>query len=388
MTSTTLTSTTLTSTVSLLDGKLAQARPIIDHYVKDDAVEAVCITGSLTAGLGTPYSDLDVIAIVGEDYQRPTLGPTAHHGFTTQYGSGLDRVDVVFRSAAELAELATLGQPYVATLDSNPAILHGPVSLIEDAVRLKLGQVAKPSPRLCEARDALTVGEEHLRSFMIAVLATDVGAAWMDALGFIQLRDFDSLEVLSRSMLAAALDAACVAENDLYRGQKWIWNRACRVPALSPVRGWLRHLVLDQNAEGPRQPTGPAWGQRMLLSQKLMVSAILRQRYSGELPAILSAALAGHPRGLIRSPYWAIVQMTQSAIMTDRDERHYTVPDLAVACWAVADGTARKELVRCVRRIYPDAARAAIEATLDHLQELGAISHEDSWGELFGYDAR
>jgi hypothetical protein len=378
----------MTSTTSLLDEKLAQARPIIDHYVRDEAVEAVCITGSLTAGLGTPYSDLDVIAIVPEDYERPTLGPTAHHGFTTQHGSGLDRVDVVFRSVGELDKLATLGQPYIATLDSNPAILHGPVSLIEDAVRLKLGRIAKPSQRLCEARDALTIGGEHLRSFMIAVLAADVGAAWMDALGFIQLHDFDSLDVLSRSMLAFALDAACVAEDDLYRGQKWIWNRACRASTLSPVRAWLRDLTLDQNTGGPRQPTGPAWGQRMLLSQKLMVLAILRQRHCGQLPPILSAALADPPRGPIRSPYWAIVQMTESAILTDRDERHYRVPDLAVACWAAADGTTRQALLASVRRIYPDAARAAIEATLDHLQDLGAISREDSWSELFECDTR
>jgi hypothetical protein len=35
---------------------------------------------------------------------------------------------LVFRSADELGELATLGQPYIATLDSNPAILHAPLS--------------------------------------------------------------------------------------------------------------------------------------------------------------------------------------------------------------------------------------------------------------------
>jgi hypothetical protein len=378
----------MSSGTSLLDSKLAMARPVIEHYVRDDAVEAVCLTGSLTAGLGTAYSDLDVIAIVSADYERPAFERTAHHGSTSQHGSGLDRVDVVHRSAGWLDEIAALGQPYIATIDSNPAITFGPADLIEDAVRLKLGQVAKPSRRLFETRDALTAGAEHLRSFMIAVLAADVGAAWMDALGFIGLDDFDSLDVLSRSMLASALDAGCVAENDLYRGQKWIWSRACRTPGLSPVHAWLRSLMLDRDADGPRQPGGPAWGQRMLLAQKLMVLAILRQRYPGELPPMLSAALADRRRGLLRSPYWAIVQMTESAIMTDRDDRHYAVPDLAVACWAAADGVPREELVASVQRIYPATARARIEATLDHLQGIGAIAGEDAWQDLFVDDTR
>jgi hypothetical protein len=378
----------MNSGTALFDEKLAKARPIIDHYVNDYAVEAVCLTGSLTAGLGTAYSDLDVIAIVPADYERPTFERTAHHGSTSQHGAGLDRVDVVYQSAKWLDEIAALGQPYIATMHSNPAITIGPANLIDDAVRIKLGQVAKPSRRLRETRDALDSGAEHLRNFMIAKLAAEVGAAWMDALGFIERQDFDSLDVWSRTMLTYALDAACVAENDLYRGQKWIWSRACRTPGLSPVRAWLRHLMLDLDAGRSLRPADPAWGQRMLLAQKLMVTAILRQRYSGDLPSMLSAALADRRRGLLRSPYWATVQMTESAIMTDRDDRHYTVPDLAVACWAAADGVQREELVASILRIYPDVARARIEATLDHLMRIGAIAGEDVWQDLFVYDTR
>jgi hypothetical protein len=197
----------MNSGTALLDSKLAMARPVIEHYLRDDAVEAVCLTGSLTADLGTAYSDLDVIAIVPADYERPGFGRTAHHGSTSQHGVGLDRVDVVYRSASWLAEIAALGRPYIATMHSNPAIICGPADLIEDAVRLKLGRVLKPSPRLRQTRDALSTGAEHLRNFMIAKLAADVGAAWMDALGFIGLGDFDSLDVWSRTMLSYALDA-------------------------------------------------------------------------------------------------------------------------------------------------------------------------------------
>jgi hypothetical protein len=378
----------MSSGTSLLENKLAMARPIIEHYVRDDAVEAVCLTGSLTVGLGTAYSDLDVIAIVPADYERPTFERTTHQGSASQHGAGLDRVDVIYRSAGWLDEIAALGRPYTATMHSNPAITSGPASLIEDAVRLRLGQVAKPSQRLNRTRDALTTGAEHLRNFMIAKLAADVGAAWMDALGFIGRHDFDSLDVWSRTMLTYALDAACVAEDDLYRGEKWIWSRACRTPSLSPVHAWLRCLMLDRDGDGPRRPDAPAWGERMLLAQKLTVLAILRQRYCGELPQLLSTVLTGRRRGLLRSPYWAIVQMTKSAIMTDRDDRHYAVPDLAVACWAAADGVTRQELIAGVRGIYPDVASVAIEATVNHLQGIGAIADEDAWQEVFETDKR
>jgi hypothetical protein len=378
----------MSSGTALFDSKLAMARPVIDHYVRDDAVEAVCLTGSLTVGLGTAYSDLDVIAIVPAGYERPGFGRTAHHGTTSQHGAGLDRVDVLYRSAGWLDEIAALGRPYMATMHDNPAIIRGPADLIEDAVRLKLGQVVKPSPRLRQTRDALTAGAEHLRNFMVAMLAAEVGAAWMDTLGFIDMSDFDSLDVWSRTMLSYALDAACVAENDLYRGQKWIWSRACRTPSLSPVHAWLRYLMLDRDPDGTQWSGDPAWGQRMLLAQKLTTLAILRQRYSGELPPMLSTVLAARRSGLLRSPYWAIIQMTESAIMTDRDDRHYTVPDLAVACWAAADGVTRQELVLDVQRSYPDVARSAIEATTDHLQGIGAIAGEDAWQDLFVTDTR
>jgi hypothetical protein len=64
------------------------------------------------------------------------------------------------------------------------------------------------------------------------------------------------------------------------------------------------------------------------------------------------------------------------------------VPDLAVACWAAADGVPRAELVASVRRMYPDTAKSRIEATLDHLRGIGAIAGEGAWQDLFVNDAR
>jgi hypothetical protein len=350
------------SNKALFEDKVGMADQVIDRYVNDDSCEAVYLSGSLAAGLGTPYSDVDVFVIT------PAAGRPGEDGSVVQHGNGLDRVDVEFRTAGWLDEMMALGRAYTSTVDDNQA-LRTPERRIEDAIRLKLGHVVKSSPRLDEARQVLAAGEGNLRKLVIAHLAAELGGYWMDALGFQCQRDAESMEVISRSILAAALDAACVSGGDLCRGEKWIWSRVRRCELLRDAQPWLRGLFVDS-----------AGGHvtRMLAAQKVLAWAILCEWGQGEV-SMLRPPGDRQGDGLTRSPHWMLTRMADSAILTDRDQRHYAVPDLAVACWAAADGLPRPELETSISQIFPAAASPAIAAALAGLEKIGAVGPATAW---------
>ena len=71
----------------ILDEKIAAVDSAISEYIDDEDSIAVYMTGSLAAGLGTEYSDID-ITVVTDRYD----------GFI-QRGIGTNRIDIAFRSS-------------------------------------------------------------------------------------------------------------------------------------------------------------------------------------------------------------------------------------------------------------------------------------------------
>ena len=348
------------------DEKISSVSQTFDIYVADESVEAVYISGSLMAGLGTPYSDVDIFVIC------------ADRNGMAQHGKGTSRVGVEFRSPQWLEQVAALAAPYTASFEDNYPLTTSP-SLIDDAVRLKIGKVLKASPQLSAARNALDAGQRDFQKLLISQLALDLASLWMDALGFLSNSDQDSLGVLSGDILLTALDAACITSGDLYRGTKWIWSRVRRSEDLAPSAEWLRGLLLPQSRTDSRliQPSM----MRLLAAQKLMALALLREWSPGEHSPFPEEAPCGRT-GLVRSPYWMAVRMAQGAILTDRDARHFTVPDLALACWAAADGLPRADIHNAVASVY-QAKPEKITRTVDALMELGAITPVTAWSDLY-----
>jgi hypothetical protein len=352
---------------SLLEDKLKLADPIIDRYIQDPSIEAVCITGSLIAGLGTSYSDVDLFAITAPGHQ--IAEPTVEHGV------GLDRVEVEIRSPEWLNRIGTVAQPFRARLHDN-TLRNYPTGLVADAVRIKIGRIVKHSHGLDAVREKLDSGSNDLRRMMIAYLTSDVGDDWMDVLGFLSHNDFESAEIVSREILEKAIDCSSVQEGDLYRGKKWVWSRARRNGNLKDALPWLRWLFIDGTQAGDQRSP---YALRMLAAQKIIALAALREwcpKMSDEYPvAPVSFALGGYTR----SQYWMLVRLADSAILLDRDMRHYTAPDLAVACWAAADGVSRPSLASSVRTMVPTARNRDIEAVIDKLLEIEAITPTPNW---------
>lgn len=353
----------------LLEDKLKLAGPVIDRYIQDPSIEAVCITGSLIAGLGTSYSDVDLFAIAAPGHQ--IAEPTVEHGV------GLDRVEVEIRSPEWLDRIGTVAQPFGARLDDN-TLRNYPTGLVADAVRIKIGHIVKHSRGLDVVREKLVSGSDDLRRMMIAHLTSDLGDDWMDVLGFLSHNDFESAEIVSLEILEKAVDCSSVQEGDLYRGKKWVWSRARRSRNLKDALPWLRWLFID-GTQGQAGDQQPRYALRMLAAQKIIALAALREwcpQTSDEYPVSPVSFASG---GYTRSQYWMLVRLADSAILLDRDIRHYTAPDLAVACWAAADGVSRPLLASSVRTMVPTASYRDIEAVIDKLLEIEAITPTPNW---------
>jgi hypothetical protein len=353
----------------MVEEKLSLARPVIDRYVQDVSIAAVCVTGSLIAGLGTSYSDVDVFAITAPGCRAAES--------TVEHGVGLDRVEVEIRDPEWLDHIQQVAQPFRARIGDN-TIRHFSADQIADAVRIKIGHVAKQSRGLAAVKEGLDSGSQNLRRMMIASIASSLGDDWMDTLGFLSHDDLESVEIVSRDILEKALDCSSVQEGDLYRGKKWIWSRTRRSRNLHDALPWLRELFVD-GSRGQAGDYRSRYAPRLLAAQKITALAALREWCPHMPDEYVMAPASFALDGYIRSQHWILVRMADSAVLTDRDVRHYTVPDLAVACWAAADGVPRPSLVDSVKTLVPTASGRDVEAVIDKLEDIGAITTKSEW---------
>ncbi|HEX4087570.1 MAG TPA: nucleotidyltransferase domain-containing protein [Trebonia sp.] len=350
----------------LVSEKLASVQDAVDRYLADESVQAVCLSGSLMAGLGTPYSDIDIFVV------------TTDRSGESQHGRGQDRLGVEFRSPEWLYQVADLARPFAATLDDNYPLTTSS-GLIEDAVRLKIGRELKNSPELARVKSTLDAGRRNLQKVVISQVALDLASYWMDILGFLTKGDIDSAEMMSVQILLTALDAACIPDDDLYRGAKWIWSRARRSESLAPARPWIRNLLLPHLGTGPM--SRPLCMDRMLAAQKLISLALLREWDPDRFLPTPEAAPSGGG-DLVRSPYWQVFRVEKSAVLTYQDTRHYELPDLALYCWYAADGCSAAEIEKSVALTYPDSV-GRIAEIVNELRRIGAIGDTGDWENLF-----
>ena len=349
----------------LVSEKMASVQDTVDQYLANETVLAVCLSGSLIADLGTPYSDIDIFVV------------TSDGSGALQHGKGQARLGVEFRSAEWLEQVANLARPFAATLDENYPLTTS-ADLIEDAVRLKIGRELKNSPELVRAKNALDTGRRDLQKLVIAQVALDLASYWMDILGFLTKGDLDSAEMLSSEILLTALDAACVPDGDLYRGAKWIWSRTRRNETLAPAYQWVRDLLM------PHLGTCPSGNRlcmdRMLAAQKLISLTLLRE-WNPDRFLPTPAMAPGGAGDLVRSPYWQVVRVAKSAVLAYQDSRHYFLPDLALCCWYAADGCSEEEIEKSVSLTYPDSTDRIAE-TINALRSIGAIGDMSDWRKL------
>lgn len=308
---------------------------------ESDKVEAVYLSGSLLAGLGTPTSDVDLFAVLADQAERPARQLLVRG----------ERVDIEYLDIATLAEALER----VAAVDFRrerltvPLFLESPLDLL---VRFSLAEVIKPSPALTRLRERVAAQADHLRRVLLTRYAMQVTQALEDFEGACAQRDWDSAVWLGQQMLTHAGKALAAAAGDLYVNRKWVYRQLARtMPASFPMRSFrfFQQGTWAQASDSPDPAALLNFVQECIAAAQLCgwdQPRVTSWPFSGEGPA---AALAG---GLRREEYVSFVRTASGVLLHyEKSRQLLLLPDIALV-WALA-GTGRgaAEIAETARKL-------------------------------------
>ncbi|MEV0457333.1 hypothetical protein [Catellatospora methionotrophica] len=218
---------------------------ILKHFPGLAEAEAVCLTGSIAAGWGNTFSDIDVYSFSDKEIDLPIdetmeIWPGADPSgitWTTWIGAyGDNRVDL---KVWPTRTLATALEKYLAA--EIEFVSTG--DFLQDFIyRLSIGVPLKNDGFFAEMKDLL--GRSSYRRALARFLKTEAENRLTDVAG--QLDSGDNMTARLSATLAAAVmaDSTLVLYGDLCRRQKWLLRRLENNPACGITADEYRSVVL------------------------------------------------------------------------------------------------------------------------------------------------
>lgn len=214
--------------------------------------EAVSVTGSIAAGWGNPYSDIDLYAFADREIELPVdksmeLWPGSDPSglrWTTWIGSyGDHRVDIkVFATDSLVTALA----PY----DASPEPEYVAKSeLVEDFIyRVVAGRPLAGAAFFTRMR-ALFDASAY-RRVRARALKLEAENALVDLAGQLEIGDVLAARVSAMRAAAFAADCCLVLHGEVCRREKWLLRRLAATPQSGITADEYRAAVLDGPLHG------------------------------------------------------------------------------------------------------------------------------------------
>jgi predicted nucleotidyltransferase len=329
-----------------LEAKLEAGRQVACSLVEEGEVLGMYLAGSLTAGLGSSRSDVDLFVIVPNAEQAAARIPEQrlHEG---------TRVDIEVRTDAELRELTGLLGEFTAT-SSDLRQLFVSADRVDAAVRLVLGADIVPSALLDEVRRELPRTE--LRKTLIAQYCNQSLNLLEDLAGAVRDADDGTASLISYALVLRALQAYLAGCDDLYIGEKWTWRKLTR-------SGLDQRHVADMwgllhGGDMARDALVPA---RIAMTQALLSAAQVDgwdEPHAGRWTAWGTARA-----GLCRAPEWLPIRLRDQTALVSVDYTEVHLSSDGVRLWGLADGRPRAAVVEDM------AGHLAPSPTLDSINE-------------------
>lgn len=197
---------------------------------ESEGERCVYVGGAPTAGLGSPYSDIDLFV----------LGDRAS-SVARQFEYEGHRVDVETVTAARFEETLGLLSPFRATVTDPTTVAHCTRGRLDALVRFHLGHVVADDGRLAALRAAVADALGDLTSMLITRHAVDCLNLVEDITGALRNGDRESALMQALAMYSRAAEALLCRHGDRYVGAKWVWLRWARTladrPEAPPLRG-------------------------------------------------------------------------------------------------------------------------------------------------------
>jgi hypothetical protein len=214
--------------------------------------DAICLTGSIAAGWGNAYSDVDIYAFSDHELELPIddtmeMWPGSH-------SSGLRWLSWIGPYDQSRVDLTVWPTDAVATaleplLGSTEPEYYEAGKALEDLIyRVSIAEPLKGDTLVDEMRRM--IGRSGYRRVVARHSKFVAENALTDAAG--QLESGDTMTALLSAMRAAtfATDACLLLAGDLCKGEKWMFRRLERTPACGITLSEYRSMVLQTPKAG------------------------------------------------------------------------------------------------------------------------------------------
>jgi hypothetical protein len=315
--------------MSYREAKLDTARRSALAITHDDDIEALYLAGSLTAGLGSPTSDVDVFAVSRTD-TRPV---------TRQATVGGERLDIEIYSRSWFEDVVDRAAAWTITRSDLRSKGLSPLEL-DVLLRLRQSEILKDSPEFQRLRARLGGLEERLRQLAVSRWGLLVNGDLSDFRGAVADRDFESAALVGQTMLVYAGKAVAAAAGDLYYGPKWVYRQLRR--SLGAEFPWDRYCYLQRGSWAAEEPEAGA-ADVIVLTQTLNVAA---------------QTMGWHGTNVAAWPHWLrqdgryqrdgafnAIHLTDGVLLNNELQAQYVVAEHVALIWGLCNGRAEKEIV-------------------------------------------
>lgn len=341
------------------DKKLSIARTAAARLADDPQVDSIYLAGSLTAGLGSPTSDLDVFAVVNSDAESQVRQVTTEG----------ERMDVEtypiewFRGVLSKVEQWSTSRGDLRSTELNKDEL-------DVLLRLRQMETIKDSPALSEIRSRLAANDDRLRQMTLSHWALEANGQLSDFKGSCADEDFTTAALIGQSLLVSVGKALAAATGDLYYGTKWVYIQLGR--ALGKEFPHNRYASLQSGAWVGDDPRG---GMKDFLSFFQTLSVAGQVLGWGSADVNEWPFWETGPGALRRNPQYNVIHLTEGVLLNNELRRQFVVEPQVALVWGLCNGRELDEVVNAAVTLsehLPDSSPVP-PLLAEHAQEMVSV---------------
>lgn len=276
------------------ENKITSAEAYAERFLSDWSVDSVFIGGSLTAGLGSPTSDVDLFVLTEDKADSSQR--------TWQAVMENTRIDIEVYSIREFE--GALHD--VLSTDFNRreiASIWDLKSKMDLIARFENSVVVKQSERLDGAKQKLEADKDRFYVLLANYWSLVVEAIKEDFIGSVLAEDYQTAAYLGQNLLSVAGKSFVSACGDSYFGEKWVYQQLKRSCLNQDV--FKRFFSLQTGGwigDGRRGAT-----EVLYMAQSLVMAAQTMNALGGQEafnPNVFFIPLGCQTEGLLRNPLY------------------------------------------------------------------------------------
>lgn len=304
--------------------RLASAIDLARQFALEPTYDAVYVSGSIVAGLGSSTSDVDLFVVISEGTSPPERA--------LQLQSKSSRVDVEYVEWHEL-EYWVQKLLEIRLHRENVRDVWIPQNKLDDVVRLSYAQTIKSTPRLDDLLDQLRTQHEVLRRFLVARWAVEAVNCFEDLMGAVNDRNWGFAVYVGQDYLSACGKALTSSLGDLYFGRKWVYDQLAR----SAGEHFPLELFRFFQTGAWAMTEQPDFDQLITFTQSLLGRACAAI-FVPEVASVDWHAKIPSGDGPKRSRNFLPIPIEDGLLLTHEGSRQMLLKPNASAVWALADG--------------------------------------------------